>query len=130
MAQHLGAVALLVRDYDEAIAFYTQKLGFRLLEDTDLGHGKRWVVVAPANPPATSLLLAQAATPEQAQHIGNQAGGRVWLFLHTTDFWTDYQRLLANGVHFREEPRTEAYGTVAVFEDCYGNKWDLLEMRH
>ncbi|OUJ75488.1 VOC family protein [Hymenobacter crusticola] len=126
MAQHIGRVTLLVRNYDEAIAFYTQKLGFQLLEDTDLGGGKRWVVVAPAGA-ATGLLLAQPTDEAQAAYIGNQGGGRVWLFLHTDDFWADYHRMQAAGVRFLEEPRQEVYATVVVLEDLYGNKWDLLE---
>lgn len=125
MSQHIGALTLLVRNYDEAIAYYANVLGFELLEDTDQGNGKRWVVVAPAGA-ATHLLLAQAATEEQAQHIGNQAGGRVILFLHTTDFDTDHAVMQARGVEFLEEPRYESYGSVAVFQDLYGNKWDLL----
>lgn len=129
MTQRIGALTLLVQDYDEAIAFYTQKLGFAVLEDTALDDDKRWVVVAPVGAAGTSLLLAQAATDEQAQQVGHQAGGRVFLFLHTDDFWADYHRMTANGVVFDEEPRTEAYGTVAVFQDCYGNKWDLLELK-
>lgn len=127
MKQHLGAVALLVRDYDEAIAFYTEQLQFRLLEDTPMGPGKRWVVLAPPGTAETRLLLAQAASPEQEQHVGQQAGGRVFLFLHTDDFWRDYRAMQARGVRFLEIPRREAYGTVAVFEDLYGTKWDLLE---
>jgi len=126
MAQHIGRVTLLVRDYDEAIFFYTQKLGFELLEDTDLSGGKRWVVIAPAGA-ATGLLLAPPADEAQAAFIGNQGGGRVWLFLHTNDFWSDYHRMKAAGVQFLEEPRQEVYATVVVFEDLYGNKWDLLE---
>jgi len=126
MPQHIGRVTLIVRNYDEAIAFYTQKLGFKLLEDTDLGDGKRWVVVAPAEA-STGLLLAQAADEAQAAFVGNQGGGRVWLFLHTDDFWSDYHRMQAAGVRFLEEPRQEVYATVVVFEDLYGNKWDLLQ---
>jgi catechol 2,3-dioxygenase-like lactoylglutathione lyase family enzyme len=129
MAQTLGYVAVLVRDYDEAIEFFTRALGFRLFEDTDLGQGKRWVLVGPANSRGTSLLLARAATPEQAAFIGNQTGGRVFLFLHTDDFWTDYHGMKERGVRFREIPREEDYGTVAVFEDLYGNKWDLLQLK-
>ncbi|AYA38695.1 VOC family protein [Hymenobacter oligotrophus] len=129
-AQRLGAVALLVRDYDEAIAFYTQVLGFELIEDTDQGNGKRWVLVAPPNAaPGTCLLLAKAEGEAQLQAVGNQSGGRVFLFLYTDDFWRDYRAMRERGVHFLEEPRTEAYGTVAVFRDYYGNKWDLLEPR-
>ncbi len=127
MVQHLGAVALVVRDYDEAIAFYVGALGFALLEDTDLGQGKRWVVLVPPGAAETRLLLAKAATPAQQARIGDQTGGRVFLFLHTDDFERDHGRMLENGVVFREAPRREAYGTVAVFEDLYGNRWDLIE---
>ena len=129
MKQKIGSLALLVRDYDKAIAFYTQKLGFQLLEDTDLGGGKRWVLVAPPGSTETSLLLAQAASPEQENAIGNQSGGRVFLFLHTDDFWRDYNAMKASGIRFLEEPRTEPYGTVVVFEDLYGNKWDFIELK-
>jgi catechol 2,3-dioxygenase-like lactoylglutathione lyase family enzyme len=127
MPQTLAHVTLLVRDYDEALAFFTQALGFRAIEDTPLGDNKRWLVVVPPNSRGTSLLLAEAATPEQARSIGNQAGGRVFLFLHTDDFWRDYRQMLAHNVKFLESPRHEPYGTVAVFEDLYGNKWDLLQ---
>jgi catechol 2,3-dioxygenase-like lactoylglutathione lyase family enzyme len=127
MPQHLGSVALIVRDYDEAKDYYTRGLGFDLIEDTPLGDGKRWVLVAPPGARETRLLLAKAASPEQAARIGNQAGGRVFLFLHTDDFWRDYHALRARGVAFRETPREEAYGMVAVFEDLYGNRWDLLQ---
>jgi len=121
-------VALVVRDYDEAIAFYTQKLGFTLVEDTYLPEqDKRWVVVSPAGASGgTTLLLARASTAEQALFIGNQAGGRVFLFLRTDDFWRDYQRLMAAGVLFVRPPTVASYGTVAVFEDLYGNRWDLV----
>lgn len=129
MPQTLGHVALVVRDYDEAIAFFTRALGFRLIEDTDLGGGKRWVLVAPGNSEGTNLLLAQAATREQASRIGNQTGGRVFLFLHTDDFWRDYRAITAQGVKFVREPREETYGTVAVFEDLYGNLWDLIQRK-
>ena len=129
MAQHIGALTLLVRYYDEAIAFYVGSLGFELIEDTDLGQGKRWVLVAPAGAGSTRLLLAQAASEEQTQQIGNQASGRVMLFLHTDNFQRDYTQFRERGVRFLEEPRHESYGSVAVFEDCYGNKWDLLEQR-
>ena len=129
MKQKIGAMTLLVRDYDEAISFYTQKLGFQLLEDTDLGGGKRWVRVAPTGADEACLLLARADSPQQAAAIGNQSGGRVFLFLHTDDFWRDYQKMRANGINFLEEPRTESYGTVVVFEDLYGNKWDLIEIK-
>lgn len=127
MNQKIAHIALVVRDYDEAIAFYTQKLRFNLIEDTDMGGGKRWVLVSPPGAAETALLLAQAASPEQESRIGNQTGGRVFLFLHTDDFQRDYREMRTNGVHFLEAPRREAYGTVAVFEDLYGNKWDLLE---
>jgi len=131
MAQTIGYVALVVREYNEAIAFFTQSLGFQLVEDstaTDrLGQDKRWVLVAPPGSRGTSLLLAQASTPEETSRIGNQTGGRVFLFLHTDDFWRDYRVMTARGVRFHEAPREEAYGTVAVFEDLYGNKWDLLQ---
>jgi len=122
----LGAVSLLVRDYDEAIAFYVGKLGFEPVEDTDMGAGKRWVTVRPRGG-QTSLLLAKAATPDQQARVGDQAGGRVWLFLETDDFARDHAAFSAAGVRFREEPRREPYGMVAVFEDLYGNAWDLIE---
>jgi catechol 2,3-dioxygenase-like lactoylglutathione lyase family enzyme len=127
MKQTLAQIALLVRDYDEAIAYYTQSLGFQLLEDSDLGDGKRWVRIAPPGSEESGLLLARAATPEQQQYIGDQSGGRVFLFLHTDDFWRDYQVMKTRGVTFVEEPRREPFGTVVVFEDLYGNKWDLIE---
>jgi len=123
---HLAAVSLLVRDYDEAIAFYVGKLGFELSEDTDMGGGRRWVRVTPRGG-QTSLLLAKAATEEQRERIGDQAGGRVWLFLETDDFDRDHARFTEAGVVFREAPRHETYGRVAVFEDLYGNAWDLIE---
>jgi len=129
MTQKLGYIALVVRDYDEAIAFYTQSLGFQLVEDTDLGDGKRWVRVRPPGSTGTDLLLAKAVNPEQASRIGNQTGGRVFLFLHTDDFWRDYRAMTERGVKFHEAPREEVYGTVAVFEDLYGNQWDLLELK-
>ena len=127
MAQSIRSVALLVRDYDEAIAFFTGCLRFARVEDTPLGDGKRWVLVAPPGGGGTALLLARAATAEQESRIGNQTGGRVFLFLHTDDFWRDYHEMTARGVRFAEEPRREAYGTVAVFLDLYGNKWDLVQ---
>jgi catechol 2,3-dioxygenase-like lactoylglutathione lyase family enzyme len=121
-------VALVVRDYDEAIAFYTRKLGFTLVEDTyQPEQDKRWVVVAPAGASGTTLLLARASNAEQARFVGNQAGGRVFLFLSTDDFWRDYHRMTAAGVSFVRPPSVAAYGTVAVFEDLYGNRWDLVE---
>ena len=121
-------VALVVRDYDEAIAFYTEKLGFTLVEDIyQPEQDKRWVTMAPAGAGETTLLLARASTDEQARFIGNQAGGRVFLFLRTDDFWRDYERLTAAGVSFVRPPSVASYGTVAVFEDLYGNRWDLIE---
>lgn len=121
-------VALVVRDYDEAIAFFTGALAFRLVEDTPLGAGKRWVVVSPGDGGAF-LLLARAATAEQERHVGDQTGGRVFLFLQTDDFDRDRARMLAHGVRFTEEPREESYGRVVVFLDLYGNRWDLIERR-
>ncbi|RTQ50180.1 VOC family protein [Hymenobacter gummosus] len=129
MPQHIANLTLLVRDYDEAIRFYVDKLGFELLEDTDRGQGKRWVRVAPTGGATPALLLAQAATDEQRAHVGNQAGGRVFLFLNTDDFAADYARYKAAGVQFLEEPRYEDYGSVVVFADLYGNKWDLLQLK-
>lgn len=127
MGQSIRAISLLVRDYDEAIAFFTGCLRFAVVEDTPLGDGKRWVLVAPAGDSGTALLLARAATAEQESRIGNQTGGRVFLFLHTDDFWRDYQEMKSGGVRFTEEPRREAYGTVVVFLDLYGNRWDLVQ---
>src|SRR5262245_39857813 len=129
MNQTIGAITLVVRDYDEAIAFYTQVLGFALVENKTLAWGKRWVLVAPKGAHSPCLLLAEAATPEQESHIGNQTGGRVFLFLHTDDFARDYEVMKARGVKFIEQPREESYGTVVVFEDLYGNKWDLLQLK-
>jgi len=126
--RNIAHVALVVRDYDEAIDWFTRVLGFRLVEDSPRGEGKRWVVVAPENGGGTSLLLARAATPEQELRIGDQAGGRVFLFLQTDDFWTDYEVMRSRGVSFEERPREEAYGIVAVFRDLYGNRWDLLQL--
>jgi len=121
-------IALVVRDYDEAIAFYTEKLGFTLVEDTyQPEQDKRWVVVAPAGSSGTNLLLARATTPEQAACIGNQTGGRVFLFLSTDDFQRDYDRMISVGVRFVRPPAEAPYGTVAVFEDLYGNRWDLVQ---
>ena len=129
MEQHIAQLALVVRDYDEAIAFYTDKLNFRLVEDTRLSDTKRWVVVAPPGSPGSGccLLLARAANEEQASRIGNQTGGRVFLFLYTDDLWRDHQNMLAKGIRFVRSPVEEPYGTVAVFEDLYGNLWDLLQ---
>ena len=128
MRQRIGYITYLVRDYDEAISFFTQTLRFSLLEDTDLGGGKRWVLVTPPGAGECCLLVAKAATPAQQQCIGAQAGGRVFLFLHTDDFWRDYHDMQARGVAFVETPRQEPYGTVVVFEDLYGNRWDLLQL--
>ncbi|MHA7776210.1 VOC family protein [Roseibium sp. M-1] len=127
MKQKIGAIALVVPDYDAAIAFYTGKLGFDLIGDTDLGGGKRWVLVAPKGSSETRLLLAKAEGDGQQAAIGNQAGGRVFLFLNTDDFDRDHKAMTAAGVTFLETPRTEAYGKVPVFEDPFGNKWDLIE---
>lgn len=128
MKQRIGYVSLLVRDYDEAIAFYTKALGFDLVEDTGLGGGKRWVLVAPPNSSGTCLLLARADTPHQESRIGDQTGQRVFLFLHTDDCWSDYHAMRSRGVVFEAEPRQELYGIVAVFRDLYGNRWDLLQL--
>jgi len=129
MAASLVLVSLVVRDYDEAIAYYTSALGFALIEDTPREGGKRWVVVAPRGGRGASLLLARAATEDQQRAIGNQTGGRVFLFLDTDDFWRDYQAMLSRGVKLVETPREESYGTVVVFEDLYGNKWDLVQRK-
>lgn len=132
MSQTIGYVTLVVRDYDEAIAFFTQSLGFNLIEDTPSkdrqGRDKRWVLVAPRES-RTAILLAKASIPEEVSRIGNQTGGRVFLFLHTDDFWRDYNAMKQRGVNFVREPKEEEYGTVAVFEDLYGNKWDLLQLK-
>lgn len=127
-ARRLGAITFLVRDYDAAIAWFRDALGFDLVEDTDLGGGKRWVLVAPVSG-GTPLLLAQASDDAQRARIGDQAGGRVAFFLHTDDFARDHARMVAAGVVFREEPRHEPYGSVAVFEDLCGNLWDLIQPR-
>ena len=129
MMQTLGYIALVVRDYDEALAFFTRTLNFRLIEDTRLSTDKRWVLVAPPGSQGTNLLLARAATPEQTSRIGNQTGGRVFLFLHTDDFWRDYNEMTARAIRFTRPPSEEPYGTVAVFEDLYGNQWDLLQLK-
>lgn len=129
MAQTLGHVALIVGDYDEAIEFFTRKLNFHLVEDTLVGEDKRWVLVRPQGSHGAALLLAKASTPEQVSRIGNQTGGRVFLFLHTDDFWSDYAQMSERGVKFIRPPSEESYGTVAVFEDLYGNKWDLLQLK-
>lgn len=128
MKQFLGLVSLVVRDYDEAIAYFVGVLGFRLVEDSVIPEqSRRWVVVSPPGAAESQLLLAQASSPEQESSIGAQTGGRVFLFLYTDDFWRDYEAYGAKGVKFVREPREEPYGTVAVFEDLYGNLWDLLQ---
>jgi len=128
MKQSIALVALVVRDYDEAVDFYVSRLGFTLVEDTPIeAQNKRWVVVAPPGCSESKVLLARAAGDEQATRIGNQTGGRVFLFLHTDDFWRDFRRLEANGVVFVRPPQEESYGTVAVFRDLYGNLWDLVQ---
>lgn len=129
--QSLGLVSLVVRDYDEALAFYVGKLGFQLVEDSYVPEqDKRWVVVSPPGAMESRLLLARASTPEQEAHIGAQTGGRVFLFLYTNDFWRDYERYQAQGIVFVREPKELPYGTVAVFQDLYGNLWDLLEPKN
>lgn len=129
MKQNIVNIALVVKDYDEAIDFYVNKLSFELIEDTyQPEQNKRWVVVAPPNSHGTALLLARASTPEQQKFIGDQAGGRVFLFLNTDDFWRDYERMKSIGIRFIREPQEQDYGTVAVFEDLYGNRWDLLQL--
>ncbi|NUN99904.1 MAG: VOC family protein [Saprospiraceae bacterium] len=127
MNQALFQIALVVNDYDEAIDFYTKKLHFTLIEDTVMSATKRWVVVSPPGSSGCRLLLAKAANAEQQTRVGNQTGGRVFLFLHTDDFWRDYRNLEANGVTIIREPSEEAYGTVAVFADLYGNLWDMIQ---
>ena len=130
MKQRIAHVALVVADYDEAIAFYTQKLRFTVVEDTyQPAQDKRWVVIAPPGSSGTTLLLARASTPEQARFVGNQAGGRVFLFLETDDFWRDHAAMTAAGVSFVRPPSEQSYGTVAVFEDLYGTRWDLVQFR-
>jgi catechol 2,3-dioxygenase-like lactoylglutathione lyase family enzyme len=131
MPQTIAHVTLVVRDYDEAIAFFTRSLGFDLVEDTPSkdrqGRDKRWILVAPRGSKGTQILLARASNEEEASRIGTQTGNRVFLFLHTDDFWRDYNAMREKGVKFVREPKEEDYGTVAVFEDLYGNKWDLLQ---
>lgn len=128
MKQSIFHIALVVREYDEAIAFFCDRLKFRLVEDTyQPEQDKRWVVVAPPGSQGVSLLLARASKPEQVTRIGNQTGGRVFLFLGTDDFWRDYNRMRADGIKFVREPREESYGIVSVFEDLYGNLWDLVQ---
>lgn len=133
MPQHIAHVCLVVRDYDEAIAYFTQTLGFTLIEDSPSedrqGRDKRWVLIAPPGSQGTQILLAKASNEEEATRIGDQTGGRVFLFLHTDNFWRDYNAMKEKGVKFIREPKQEEYGTVAVFKDLYGNKWDLLRTK-
>ena len=130
MIQSIVHIALVVNDYDEAIEFYTQKLHFRLVEDIyQPEQDKRWVVVSPPGSAGTTLLLARASKPEQEAFVGNQAGGRVFLFLNTDDFWRDYRDMKEKGIEFVREPKEDSYGTVAVFKDLYGNLWDLLQLK-
>ena len=130
MRQELAQIALVVKDYDEAIAFYTQQLGFTLVEDTPLSPSKRWVIIAPPGSSGCRLLLAKAANEEQASRVGNQTGGRVFLFLHTDNIERDHRNMLNKGIVFVREPVVESYGTVAVFQDLYGNLWDLIEQKN
>jgi len=129
MSRFINAISLVVKDYDEAIDFYVNKLDFELIEDTPRSEVKRWVMVAPPGAKETRLLLAKAANAEQEKSIGNQTGGRVFLFLQTDSFWHDYQNMKEKGIVFCETPREESYGTVVVFQDLYGNKWDLLQLK-
>jgi catechol 2,3-dioxygenase-like lactoylglutathione lyase family enzyme len=129
LSHSIALVSLVVRDYDEAISFFTSALRFRLKEDTALANGKRWVIVAPEENCGAAILLAKAATTDQSNHIGNQTGDRVSFFLETTDISSDYQHMTTHGVTFAEQPREESYGTVAVFRDLYGNKWDLVQRK-
>ena len=129
MKHSLGLVSLVVRDYDEALDFFVGKIGFELIEDSEVpAQSKRWVVVAPVGGSGARLLLARASTPEQEARIGTQTGGRVFLFLYTDDFWRDYERYRALGIEFVREPRNEPYGIVSVFKDLYGNLWDLVQL--
>ena len=131
MKQSIVHIALLVRDYDEALDFYVNKLKFEVIEDTyQPEHDKRWLVISPSGSNGSTLLLAKASKPEQIEFIGNQSGGRVFLFLNTDDFWRDYNRMVAEGINFLRAPKEQDYGTVAVFEDLYGNKWDLLQLNN
>jgi len=127
MKQHLAMVAIVVKDYDEAIRYYTETLNFKLVEDTALSESKRWVIVSPPGSSGCNLLLAKAANEEQNSRVGNQTGGRVFLFLYTDDFWRDYKNMQEKRVEFMREPSEEGYGTVSVFKDLYGNLWDLIE---
>lgn len=130
MPQKIAYIALVVKDYDEAIQFYTECLGFQLVEDTRLTEEKRWVLVSPKGSNGCQVLLAKASNEKQASSVGNQTGGRVFLFLHTDDFWEDYKWMIQNNVHFVREPSEEEHGTVAVFEDLYGNLWDLIQPKN
>lgn len=129
MTRTIGLIAFLVREYDEAIHYFVNKLNFRLIEDSPREGEKRWVVVSPPGRPETRILLARAVNEQQSTAVGNQTGGRVFLFLETGDFWNDYQAMVSRGVKFLEKPREEPYGTVVVFQDLYGNKWDLLQTK-
>ncbi|MGH8051737.1 MAG: VOC family protein [Arenimonas sp.] len=129
MLQFINAITLVVSNYDEAIQYYVYALGFDLIEDYYFDEEKRWVLVAPPGAKETRILLAKASNPEQKKSVGNQTGGRVFLFLQTDDFWQDYERMKKNGVVFCETPREEDYGTVVVFQDLYGNRWDLLQRK-
>lgn len=130
MVQSIIHIALVVKDYDEAIEFYTKKLNFTLIEDTyQLEQDKRWVVVSPPGSVGTTILLARASKSEQEPFIGNQTGGRVFLFLNTDDFWRDYNEMVSKGIEFVREPKDQSYGMVAVFKDLYGNLWDLLQLK-
>jgi catechol 2,3-dioxygenase-like lactoylglutathione lyase family enzyme len=130
MKQYIAHVSLIVDDYDDAIAFYTQKIGFELIEDTKLNAEKRWVLIKPKGATETAILLAKASNTEQESRIGNQTGGRVFIFLYTDNLWRDYHIMIEKGVKFVREPKEEIYGTVAVFTDLYGNQWDLLEPKN
>ena len=131
MKQSIVHIALVVNDYDEAIAFYTKKLNFDLIEDTyQSEQDKRWVVVSPPGSKGTTILLAKASKTEQKKFVGNQTGGRVFLFLNTDDFWRDYNEMISKGIEFIREPKKEDYGMVAVFKDLYGNLWDLLQLNN
>jgi catechol 2,3-dioxygenase-like lactoylglutathione lyase family enzyme len=129
MASKIGLVSMLVHNYDEAIDYYVNKAGFNLVEDSSMTETKRWVVIEPKGNSGTQILLAQAVSEEEKRAVGNQGGGRVWLFLNTDDFFRDFNAMTANGVKFLETPREEVYATVAVFQDLYGNKWDLLQRK-
>ncbi len=129
MKQHIARISLVVEDYDDAIKFYIEKLDFVLIEDTPLSDTKRWVVVSPKGSSECALLLAKAANAEQQSRVGNQTGGRVFLFLYTDDFWRDYNKMIEKGIHFVRPPSEEDYGIVAVFSDLYGNLWDFIQPR-